>query len=64
MTDYGFVDIFGISWSTDQVNRYNKIQKEISDRKNNGFVISEQLLNDSHCIFIEPLRMSKLKGAE
>lgn len=59
MIKYGFVDIFGISWFNNQVDGYNKIQKEISDRKNNGFPISEQLLNDSHSIFMEPFYLNK-----
>ena len=58
MIDYGFVDIFGIKWHNLHVDRYNKIQEEILKRKTSGFAISEQLLNDSHSIFMEPKRMS------
>lgn len=52
---YGFVDIYGIEWSDGQVDCYNQISKEISDRLENGFPVSEQLLNDRHMMYMAPL---------
>ena len=54
MLEYGFIDLYGVAWDKPEVDRYNKIQREIQSRGKNGYTVNEQLLNDSYRIFNEP----------
>lgn len=56
-----FVDIYGIKWWPTQVDNYNKIGKQIHDRRKNGYHVSQELLNISHRQYLIPFEMKIVK---
>lgn len=59
---YGFTDIYGIEWPDCQVDLYNEVSEDIQQRKNEGFSVSEKMLNNRHRIYHVPLYGKKLNA--
>ena len=53
--EYGFHDIYGIKWSDAQVDLYNKVSAEILQREQEGFPVSDEMLDNRHRIYQLPL---------